>query len=296
VKRLVLWTASAVVSCSSLAVVVGSSSAAGAPAPAATVSGTFLPGPGHIRLHAAKGMAATDSSNWSGYVQVANQKDTFTEVSDTIIVPAVEASPSGTQYAADWVGIGGYSDRTLVQDGIQTVVTTKKHKRVVAYDAWTEVLPQSEKALSLAIKAGDAVTATVWESAQNTWTMTVDDTTTGQSQSRTVKYRSKGLSAEAIHERPCLGACGSTSPDLATLAKTANVDFGPGTFSEAAPGAALSPTPLLKSVNGAVLTEIEMVKMVGNNEQVIASPSAPDTDDDAFAVAYGPTAPPALSP
>ena len=35
--------------------------------------------------------------------------------------------------------------------------------------------------------------------------MTVDDTTTGQSQSRTVKYRSKGLSAEAIHERPCLG-------------------------------------------------------------------------------------------
>ena len=130
-KRLVLWTASAVVSCSSLVVVAGSSSVGGAPAPATVVSGTFLPGPGHIRLHAAKGMTATDSSNWSGYVQVANHKDTFTEVTDTIVVPTVQASPAGTQYAADWVGIGGDIDRTLVQDGIQTVVTTKKHKRVV---------------------------------------------------------------------------------------------------------------------------------------------------------------------
>ena len=92
--------------------------------------------------------------------------------------------------------------------------------------------------------------------------MTVDDTTTGQTQSRTVKYRSKGLSAEAIHERPCLGDCGSTSPDLATLAKTANVDFGPGTYSESAPGAVVSPKPLLQSVTGATLTEIDMV---GNN-------------------------------
>jgi Peptidase A4 family len=264
--------------------------------PPARVSGTFLPGPrpGHSRIHAAPGVNSTSSTNWSGYVQAATENRTFTEVSDTMVVPAVVASANGIQYAADWVGIGGYStaprDSTLVQDGIQTIVTTSKGKTTTTYGAWTEILPQPEKPLDFAVNAGDVVTATVREVSKNKWKMTVDDTTTGQSATRTVKYRSKGLSAEAIHERPCIkGNCQSES-DLATLADTANVTFGPGSYSESAPGATPVTEPLLGTVAGATLNEI---LMVDNNNTTIATPSDPSVAQDAFAVAYGDTPPPA---
>jgi hypothetical protein len=296
VKRLVLWTASAVVSCSSLALVVGSTPLAAAPAPAlsAAFGGTLLLAPGHTRIHAAPGISSTNSSNWSGYVQLATTKHSFTEVSDTMVVPAVTATPTGTQYAADWVGIGGdkLHDNTLIQDGIQTVVTTTKSKSTTSYDAWTEILPQAEKPLDgLTLNVGDSVTSSVTEIARNRWIMTVDDTTTDQSQSRTVTYRSKGLSVEAIHERPCVAGNCQSENDLATLAQTTDVDFGPGSFSETSPQTTPVTLPLLKPVAGASMTEIVMVENAGNTNTVLATPSAPDGDQDAFAVADGPDAP-----
>ena len=291
VKRLVLCAASAVVSCSSL-VVVGSASLAGAPAASATLTGTFLPAPGHVRIHAAPGVSSASSTNWSGYVQLAASKRTFSYVSDTMVVPTVVATSAGTQYAADWVGIGGDTpgDASLVQDGIQPVVTTNKKSSTTTYNAWTEILPQPEKPLPLTVQAGDVVTATVRQTAKNKWKMTVDDTTTGVSDTRTVTYHSRGLSAEAIHERPCIaGNCQSES-DLATLADTSNVTFGPGSYSASAPGATSVTEPLLRQATGASLSEIVMV---GNNEKAIATPSAPSAAGDAFAEAYGDTAPPA---
>ncbi len=70
-------------------------------------------------------------TNWSGYAQVAGTDRTFTEVSATMVVPTVGPPRSrSTQYAADWVGIGGTrGDPTLVQDGIQALVSTNKKKR-----------------------------------------------------------------------------------------------------------------------------------------------------------------------
>jgi hypothetical protein len=296
VKRLVLWTASAVVSCSSLAVVVGSPAATAGPVSTAGISGRFLPAPGPRHIHAAPGVSATPSTNWSGYVQQTLVNGTFTEVSDTVVVPTVVAGKAGEQYAADWVGIGGAitTDSTLVQDGIQTIVTKRGRKTNVSYGAWTEVLPKPEDPLTLTVSAGDTVTSTVWESDKNEWTMTVDDVTTGKSQSRTVPYTSKGLSAEAIHERPCIRGQCDFPRDLAALAHTTNVTFGPGSLSEAAPGATPVPEPLLGSVNGATLTEIVMTNNRGT--QNIATPSAPDADNEAFAVAYGAVAPAAPTP
>jgi hypothetical protein len=148
----------------------------------------------------------------------------------------------------------------------------------------------------LVVNVGDVVTATVREVAKNKWKMTVDDTTTGQSGTRTVKYRSKGLSAEAIHERPCIKGNCTVESDLATLADTSNVTFGPGTYSESVPGALPVTVPLLSSTpNGPTLNELMMVNTENNVTTVIATPSLPSAAKDAFAVAYGEDAPAAPS-
>jgi hypothetical protein len=220
-----------------------------------------------------------DSSNWSGYAQSTTKNGTFTAAKDFWTVPTVNTSKSGNQYSSDWIGIGGFSEGTLVQDGTEADhVGGKAH-----YDAWTEILPASEVVITgLTIKPGDKMEGLVEETKAGTWKMTVFDLTTGKSGGRTVKYSSPGLSVEAIHERPEVGG------GLATLATTGNVTLDPGSLSTAAPGTQTW-KPLLKVVSGATLNEIFMTNNAGS--AVIASPSGPDSDSDGFTVADGSKAP-----
>jgi hypothetical protein len=237
------------------------------------------------------------SFNWAGYAQVATVRATYTQVTDTFVVPSMTSSRHGVQYVADWVGIGGYNDRTLVQTGIQTLVRTRKHQTTVSYMAWTEQLPQYEQPLDLVISAGDTVTATVQEVATDSWSMTVDDISTGQSAGRTVSYQSSGLSAEVIHERPCLRAgCGPKA--LAHLAQTSNVTFVPGTYSVTPPGQPPVERPLLENSTDSALGDENLsvfdITMIGNDgSSHIATPSSPDGNGDGFTVADGAQAPPA---
>jgi Peptidase A4 family len=227
-----------------------------------------------------RGYQKVDSYNWSGYAQHTTTKGTFTAVEGTWTVPKVDTSKPGAQYAADWVGIGGYSDDTLVQAG---TLEWNAHG-TAKYDAWTEILPAALVPISgLTVHPGDKIETTVVEKSKNMWAMTVDDVTTGKSGGRTVKYKASGESAEAIHERPEVGS------GLATLATTSNVTFEPDDFSTAAPG---SPVwkPLLESISAAKLAEIFMVNNSGS--AVIASPSAPSSNDEGFTVADGSKAPP----
>jgi hypothetical protein len=224
--------------------------------------------------------------NWSGYAQSVTTTGKFTAVRDHWTVPTVDTKLSGDQYSSDWVGVGGFSDSTLIQDGTEADnIGGKAH-----YDAWTEILPAAEVAIpGLTVKAGNKMEGLVEETKAGTWKMTVYDLTTGKSGGRTVSYSSSGLSVEAIHERPCIAdGCTSTS-DLAALTDTTNVTFDPGSLSTAAPGT-YSWKPMLKPVTGATLNEIFMVNDAGT--AVIASPSAADSDSDGFTVAYGSKSPP----
>lgn len=229
------------------------------------------------------------SYNWAGYAQVASHRHTFTEVTATFVVPTVTSSIAGTQVAADWVGIGGYGDGSLVQAGIQSVATTVDNETNVSYEAWTEILPQAEKSLSVPVSAGDSVTVTVQEVSKNRWLMQIQDGS--QVGSRTVTYHARGASAEAIHERPCMASPCSEVNHLASLAQTSNVTFGPGSVSETAPGLPPETEPLLGDVSGAALHDLSMVADDGIT--VIATPSAPDAAQDAFTVADGAATPPA---
>jgi hypothetical protein len=141
--------------------------------------------------------------------------------------------------------------------------------------------------LPITVSAGDTVTILVQEKADNTWLMQVSDGT--QTASRTVWYRARALSVEAIHERPCVEVPCDIADHLAALAQTSDVTFGPGSFSETAPGLTPVTEPLLGAVDGAALHYLPMVANDGST--VIATPSPPDTADDAFTVADGNTTP-----
>lgn len=264
----------------------GSSTLDSQPAAAASGhSGVFIPAPlpaaqSHAITNANGAVTQLGSTNWSGYAQDTSGK-TYTDVVDTWVVPTVTAGATGTQYSADWVGIGGFSDGTLVQAGTEADNVKGKPK----YAAWTEILPKSEKPISgLAIHPGDTITTTVREISAGKWDMTVADLTTGKSGGRTVKYASSGASAEAIHERP------EVNGTLATLTGTNNVSFVPGDFSSTAAGSTPVLTPLLRAAKGA---KVNQIFMENNAEtKVIAAPSVPSPAKDGFTVEDGATSPP----
>jgi hypothetical protein len=141
------------------------------------------------------------------------------------------------------------------------------------------------------IKPGDSITALVQEIATNTWLMKVTDNTTKQSGQRTVSYKASESSVEAIHERPCHTAPCNAAQDYAPLASTSKVIFDPGSFSSTAPGGTPVFNPLLVPASGATLNEVVMTN--SPTSPALATPSAPDSDRDGFAVADGKAIPPA---
>jgi hypothetical protein len=299
VRRSILGVAIAVVVSSCIALPVAPSGVGVASTGPLVTSGPFIPTAGKVHADVG-GVPTTTSPNWAGFVQSAGATGTFTEVTDTFIVPTAVSPTAGTQYATDWVGIGGFylgnssiSDN-LVQAGVQMRVTTTDGHSTVGYDAFTETLPHLERPFKFKVSAGDSVTVTVMEFAKNRWRMTVDDMTKQKTRSRTARYRSTGLSAEAIHERPCILIVddGCRDPrNLAPLAQTSNVTFDPGSFSEAAPGLPPVNVPLLSSVPQAALIGLTMTDTDADMTP-IAITSAPNTTDDGFTVADGASAPP----
>jgi Peptidase A4 family len=233
------------------------------------------------------GYSETYASNWSGYAQHTDDGGRFTALEDDWVVPAVTPAASGTQYAAQWIGIGGYSDKTLVQAGILETA----HDGKTSYEAWTEILPAPAVAVGgLTVNKGNQIKTVVEEVSTNRWNMSVYDLTTGKSGGRTVDYKSSGESAEAILERPEVGS------SLASLAETSPVIFEPGYYSVAAAGhASWRPLVSVAPASTADLSEIFMTTGtgtgIGDGKKVIASPSAPSSAGNAFSVADGTKSP-----
>jgi Peptidase A4 family len=231
------------------------------------------------------------SSNWSGYAQSA-KKGTFTSVTNTWHVPTVSTSKPGEQLSSDWVGVGGFRDRTLVQAGTEA----DNENGTPVYLAWTEILPAAEDPLTMTIDPGDSITTEVVETSPGTWLMQVTDNTTGVTQGRTVGYASSGKSIEAIHEATSL--C-SPRCVIAPLATTTNVTFDPGSYTsvlQPMPQSLLAPVIEKEKVTRKGIKiktgNVYELVMIGSNGTVIATPSSPDAASDGFTVADGSVAPP----
>ena len=207
------------------------------------------------------------SLNWSGYALTGSN---FSNVVGTWKVPSVLTPTTmkrKARYSSSWVGIDGYNNSHLIQAGTEQdwVHGTK------IYQAWWEILPAPETPIpSLTIHPGDAMSVSITEGASAMWTIQVSDTTTNKTFSVVRSYLGPRTSAEWIHEAPTIGR------HVALLAPDTKVTFDHGLLNFSNPG-------LISSEAGTMFRA----------GKPISTPSAPNPNQDGFAVAYGSSAPPA---
>jgi Peptidase A4 family len=197
----------------SLALAAGSALAAGvasaASAPAAARVGAISPGHPMI-TSGAPGAAARPgasnqtrnlvrSANWSGYASHRG-KGVYHSVSASWVQPRARcAQATSPQYAAFWVGLDGYSSRSVEQTGTDSDCNgTTPH-----YYGWFEMFPNAPVFFKNPVLPGDHISASVTFSGVEKYTLVLTDVT--RHWTHTIVRRRVGLarsSAEIITEAP----------------------------------------------------------------------------------------------
>jgi hypothetical protein len=243
----------------------------------APATATVKTGAPRITVPAPPGPAATPGAklwaarNWSGYaLPVSGTPATkYTSVTGSWTVPSVNAPPhpgKAKQYSATWVGIDGDNDGN---DLIQAGTEQDWARGSASYYAWWEILPAAETPIaSITVQPGDSMTVSIVQGSPD-WTITLTDETTGKSFTTEKSYSGLHETAEWIQEAPTVGG------RVAALAHDSTVVFQDLTANGA--------NPALVESDG-----IEMVKA----RKVISIPSAPNAEQNGFAVAFGKVAPP----
>ncbi|HEX9016344.1 MAG TPA: G1 family glutamic endopeptidase [Chloroflexota bacterium] len=158
------------------------------------------------------------SRNWSGYGVETNlsnpQSNVVTNVAGSWVVPNVTCTSQST-YSSAWVGIDGYSDRTVEQIGTDQDCSGGSPR----YYAWYEMYPKMPVNGILAINAGDSISAGVQYTGGGKYVLTLVNNTSGKSFS-TTQYmpNAQRSSAEWIMEAPWSGS-------ILTLANFGTINF-----------------------------------------------------------------------
>ncbi len=221
------------------------------------------------------------TANWSGYVAAYFATgQTYTSAQGTWVVPSVtHFSGFSTEYSSSWVGIGGFCengnctirDNSLLQLGTEQDASSSGTR----YYAWYEALPSPIKKIPMSISPGDTIKVSLQlvsvGKKNQSWTLSMEDTTRAQTWSTTLNYKSSQLSAEWIEEAP------SSSGGILPLA-----EYGPSPAGSPAPafdfGLTSSGSPSLTPSEGLVMN---------NPWGQTSSPSSPDIDVDGFNTCWG---------
>ena len=156
-------------------VVLGLAGPATATAAGAAGAGTMATGIVHVVHGIGAGVNTNQSSNWSGYNIGADYPQvstgtTFTSISGQWTVPtATQRTKGQAEDSASWVGIGGgciddactVTDNTLIQAGTEQDVSATGQ---ASYDAWWEIIPETETEISLPVTAGNKIYVSINES------------------------------------------------------------------------------------------------------------------------------------
>ncbi len=198
----------------------------------------------------------------------------MTSVSGSWIVPTVTGSGSGTTYSAIWVGIDGYNSNSVEQLGTEQDVSNG----VAQYSVWWEMYPGPSETISMTIKPGDSITASVQYAGSNEFKLSISDTTTGKSftteQSSSTAARS---SAEWIVEAPTLVGGGGSS-------QSALANFGTITFTNASATINGVTGPINDSAWQAVA-----INMVNSSGSLLDTTSALGSSGTSFTVTFDST-------
>jgi hypothetical protein len=191
-------------------------------ASAATTGSVPLPGGPMIRA-AAPGNSSipTISENWSGYAATSGKK--FNYVHSTFVQPAITCPGVKNEWTSNWVGLDGFNNATVEQDGTFAHCGGSQSTTPV-YKAWYEMYPAGSVNV-FTVHPGDVIDTAV-SYAQGQFTLTVSDLTTGKSASDVAACATcQRASAEWIIERPALCNNALTKCFLTRLA-----DFGTSTM------------------------------------------------------------------
>ena len=168
--------------------------------------------------------AVVTSSNWAGYADTGPDDD-FTNVTSSWVQPPGHCS-SGDRYAAFWVGLDGYSSRTVEQIGSEADCVGQTAR----YSAWYEIYPSPEVAFSNTVQAGDQLSASVSYLGSNKFLFTIADRTQHWKRSATRRLAGAARSsAEVIAEAPCCTYSGGILP----LTNFGTASFGATTVNNA---------------------------------------------------------------
>jgi len=107
----------------------------------------------------------------------------------------------GSGIGATWVGIGGVTNRDLIQAGTQDATSGGGQAE---FQAWIEMLPAASQQVPLAVAPGDSVTVSIDEQGEGSgsWQISITNNTSGQNYQTTATYTSTESSAEWIEEAP----------------------------------------------------------------------------------------------
>jgi hypothetical protein len=196
---------------------------------AASTTAENTPQPGGPLIQPPSGNTAdvsttyTVSENWSGYAVTGNKQ--YTYVHSTFVEPTITCSGVADQWTSNWVGLDGYKDQTVEQDGTFAWCggasdTTPK------YEAWYEMYPANSVNV-FAVHPGDIIDVSVtYSDSTGDFALTVSDLSTGKTATDTAACSTcERASAEWIIERPALCNSTGTKCFLTELA-----DFGTSTM------------------------------------------------------------------
>jgi Peptidase A4 family len=162
--------------------------------------------------------SAASSYNWSGYADVASTANTFTKVRGQWKTPRVRCSRED-ELTSEWVGIDGYNNGTVEQDGTLSWCYLGQP----TYFTWYEMYPAATIEVGNSPRPGDEITASVTRTGTS-YTLALTDSTHPKNSFSTTATCSvcENSSVEWIAERPAFAI------GIAPLA-----DYGSWTLSRA---------------------------------------------------------------
>lgn len=167
----------------------------------------------------------TVSENWSGYAVTSNKP--FTDASTEFVQPTITCNGKPQVYTSNWVGIDGFNDQTVEQDGTAGYCSKKSNYMQPNYYAWIEMYPLPE-VIAYKVSPGDVISASVRDTASGTFTLTITDVTTGKTHTQTANCsKCERDSAEWIIERPA-----GCNKDLTKCFLFALANYGTTTMAE----------------------------------------------------------------
>lgn len=116
------------------------------------------------------------SNNWGGFAGFRHGTK-FRYIEATFFVPYVNCTTTPSSFSGHWVGIDGFGNSTVEQDGILAACDGSTPE----YAAWYEMFPLPPVYKNVAVEPGDSIVASVYyNSGANNYKLSLTDTTNGQ--------------------------------------------------------------------------------------------------------------------